>query len=111
MTSPTAKVRDNQSTSSSVLISVGGTALALLALVGFMALGGMTFISATLMTVIAMLIFTAVCAIFATAAVPLFAFVLIPLFAVGYILLGLIAVVGAFFYGFFRALIPGKKPG
>ncbi len=110
MMSPIAKVFDNQSTSSSVLISLGGTAFVLAALAGFMLFGGMTFIAAVFVTVIASLTFAVACALFAAVAAPLAAVVLIPLFAVGSILLGLFVIVGGFFAGLFNLPFFGNKP-
>ena len=109
MTRPTANVFDNQSTSSSVLISLGGASFAIAALAGFMILGGMTFIAAVFATVIAALAFAVACILFGAVAAPLLMVILTPLIAVGYVLLGLIVVIGGFFYAFFRSLLTGQK--
>ena len=102
MTSPTAKVFDNQSASSSALISIGGTVLAWAVLAGFMLWGGMGFLSAVFITLVVLVVFAVAAALFAAVLAPLLGVALVLLSIIGYLILALFAVVAGLFCAIFK---------
>lgn len=101
MTSPTAKVFDNQSTSSA-FAGLGATAI-IVAVVALMYFGEMSFLTACFCTAALAIVFAIAGALFSFVLAPFLVAAIVALAAIGYVLFGIaVAVCNLFGLPFFK---------
>lgn len=102
MTSPTAKVFDNQSTSSA-FAGLGTTAIIIVAVVALMYFGEMSFLTACFCTAALAIVFAIAGALFSFVLAPFLVAAIVALAAIGYVLFGIaVAVCNLFGLPFFK---------